>query len=415
MNENVVRPSKAEELFYSLKKLAGSREAVEMEEVRLKFSINPAKLATLYTGLKKLEEHGAIERVMGRITHYGRESITEVRFLKDQISIPQGKRGRKPGSKNAKKEVSSSVQVAAPQISSAPVPKQLATPLPVAVPVSISVPNKPQGVVVFIDENQVIALERDGRKLNFPYILEKVKKHAGEKIERVFFYCSEATEKYSRVMVQSLFRLDSSILRVIKTGSQPGVVDKRIREDIYLWSRVDLVSTIVLVTADGGPDFLEAIDRAKNCGKKLILLKLSGEFNRTLSQLADGLIDASTSSLRRRPFEQIVLEAKNGNLNYENHNTQFVTAIAICLKDFFQLNKEAQFGGILEETERFIREIRLFDGFTDEDMREALDALIRQGHFLTCDKQFGKSFFRLTPRCDLLDVLEKKFPAHSQA
>ena len=407
--QNVSRPSKAEELFYFLKKLAGSRGFVNIEEVRPHFSSRSA-LTAFYSGFKKLEEYGAIERIVDGDCRGNR--IAQLKFLKDEVSIPQGKRGRKLGSRNIKKEaLPLPVQVAPPQISF----KQVPTPPSATVPTSVSGRKKPQGVVVFIDENQVIALERDGRKLNFPWILEKVKKCAGEKIERVFFYCSEATERQNRAAIQSLFRLDSSLLRVVKTGSQSGVVDKRIREDIDLWSRVDLVSTIVLATADGGPDFVEAIIQAKNLGKKLILLKLSGEFNRALRQLADGLIDASTSGLRRRPFEEIVLAAKNSNLNYENHDTQFVTAIAVGLKDFLQLNKEAQFSEIIEYTRHLIREKRDFDGFTEEDMREALDALIQKGQLLTWNKQFGKNFYRLTSKCGLLDVLEKKFPAHSRA
>lgn len=413
MSENVVRPSKAEELFNTLKALANSRPMIKMREVRT--YLLSISFGSWRPYLNKLVAQGAIELVIDASYKPNPTRPSWLKFLRDNVSIPQGKRGRKPGSRNVKKEVLPPVQVAAPKVLPVPVPNNLPTPLPASVPEAVFLPKKPQGIVVFIDENQLIALERDGRKLNFHYILEKVKKHAGEKIERVFFYCSEATERHNRVMVQSLCRLDSSLLRVIKTGSQPGVVDKRIREDIYLWSQVDLVSTIVLGTADGGQDFVEAINRAKNLGKKLVLLKLSGEFNRTLRQLAYGLIDASTSSLRRRPFEEIVLAAKNGNLNYENHNTQFVMAIAIGLSDFCKLNKDVQFSEIIEHTRGFIRKMRSFDGFTDEDIREALDALIQKGHLLTCNKQFGKNFYQLAPRCDLLGVLEKKFPAHSQA
>ena len=389
-----------QELFFSLKMLAKGNKTLAIKElwVNLPSKFEPGPVFNKQ--LKQLEEAGMIRRVHTTTGLRGRPPLTHVVLLREEFSLPKAP-------PEQVKPVSSPVPAHQP-VASVQVPP---TPLPPVVPA----PSKPQGVAVFIDENQVIALERDGRKLNFFWILEKVRKCAGEKIERVFFYCSDATERQNRVAIQSLFRLDSSFLRVIKTGSQPGVVDKRIREDMWLWSRVDFVSTIVLATADGGPDFVEAIIQAKNAGKKLVLMKLSGVFNKTLSQLADSLIDASTSGLMRRPFEDIVLAAENGNLFLEDRNTQFVVAIAVSLKDFFNSTKDVQFGEIIEHTRRFIREIRDFDGFTEEDMREALDALVQKGHLLTWNRQSGKNYYRLTSRRGLLDVLEKKFPAHSRA
>lgn len=400
------QPSKAEELFYFLKKLAGAKNVIDIEEVLPHLVPTPSARTTFYARLKQLEERGTIEQIMD-IT-YTRPRISQIRFLKQEVSLPQGKRGRKP-------------KAVAPTVSPVSVRKPApAAPLPSSIPSlpppAVLVSTAPQGVVVFIDENQIIVTENEGRKFDTYAILEKIRKQAGEKIERVFIYCSEATERRNSVAFQSLFRLDNPLIRVVKTGSQSGVVDKRIREDMNLWSRIDLVSTIVLATSDGGPDFVEAISNVKLSGKKFVLLKTGGYFNNTLRQLADGrLIDASTLSLRRRPFAEIVSAAEDGNFWPDDQNSQFVLAMAMGLKNFFKSGKEAHFAQILEHAQRTIRARREFDGFTNEDVREALDALVHKGHLLTGRKEQGSSRFCLSSRCKLLEVLEKSVPARSQA
>lgn len=54
VSQTSAKPSKAEELFYFLKKLAGSRNAIDMEEVRLRL-LSSTALSALYQNLKKLE------------------------------------------------------------------------------------------------------------------------------------------------------------------------------------------------------------------------------------------------------------------------------------------------------------------------------------------------------------------------
>src|SRR3989338_3371552 len=93
---NTPKPTKAQELFYALKELANTMDVIEMEEVKLRLPSLTASSA-FYLRLEKLEEVGAIERIMDGNSL---KRIAQIRFLKDHVSIPQGKRGRKLEPKN---------------------------------------------------------------------------------------------------------------------------------------------------------------------------------------------------------------------------------------------------------------------------------------------------------------------------
>ncbi len=410
MEQTGSRPSKAEELFYFLRQLAGCQDVIDMEEVRRHF-LRPTALSALYLAIKKLEAHGAIERIMDGDSRGN--SIARLKFLKTEVSILQGKRGRKPGSKNAKKEALPPAEaVVAQQTSlSASISKQTAG---VSIPL-VAKPAVSLRTVVFIDENQLIMSELEGRTFNLGLVLEKVKAEVGDEIERVFIYCSETTEKKNLPLAQSLFRQDRSLLRFVKTGSQPGVVDRRIREDIELWSRIDFVSTIVLGTADGGPDFLAAIAKVKESGKKLILLKAGGSFNTTLRRLANGLTDGSSPHPLRRSFEEIIVAVKDGDFYSGDLNSRLILVITLVLKEFFKTGKEAQFGEIVQHIQTIIKARREFEGYAKQDLREAVNALIHTGRLLQWRRESGKNLYRLAVRCALLEAMEEFAPASLRA
>lgn len=390
MEQTGSRSSRAEKLFNTLKSLAGPRDVIDMEEVRAYFSTS-LTMAPVYMDIRKLEEQGAIERIMDTTSS---TRIARLKFLKDKVSIPQGKRGRKSAAERVK------ITVFEPNT----------TPLlPVAKPVASS------RVMVFIDENQLIMSEKECRKFSLDLVLEKVKQATCGEIERVFIYCSEATEKKNLPMVQSLFRPDSPLIRFVKTGSQPGVVDRRIREDMELWSRIDFVSTIVLGTADGGPDFLEAITKAKESGKKLFLLKTGGSFNATLRQLADALIDGTPPNPRRRSFEEIIVAAKDGDFHSGDLNSRFVLAVAMGLKNFFKSGKAAKFVEIVQHIQTIVNTRKEFDGYTEQDLREVLSVLMRAERLLIWRTESGNKVFRLSLKCALLDTMEEFVPVSLQA
>lgn len=408
--EHSQKASKAEELFYLLKNLAGTNKVLDMEVVRATLCHTASAQSALYVGLKKLEEKGTIQLVMD--TTYGRGRIAQVKLLQDEVSIPQGKRGRKPAqpavAKNNEPVNPSPVRIFPCKLITPSIPP---TPIAVVHPVTIDNKNRQSGAVVLIDENQIIASERDRNGLDPCAILEKIRQCLGVKVERVYFYYSEATEKQNRSAVANLVWLEHPLIRTVKTGSQPGAVDRRIKEDVSLWLRVDFVSTIVLGTADGGPDFLAAIEQIKSAGKKFVLLKLGGCFNSALRQSANALIDASALGARRRPFADIVAAAKKGDINREDQNTRLLLAIVRGVTEFFQTKNEGvNFGEIIEHTRSVIRGRREFDVFSYQDMREGLTALVQVGHLLLCKKErSGRHVYQLA-YSNVLPWL-KKIPA----
>ena len=119
MEQTVSRPSKAEELFYFLKKLAGSKNVLAMEEVQPLFNRTASTLVAFYIQLKKLEEQGAVERVYDVS---GRKRIGQIKLLREEISLPRGKGGARK-SVEIKKEALPAIPVATPQVSSAPASK----------------------------------------------------------------------------------------------------------------------------------------------------------------------------------------------------------------------------------------------------------------------------------------------------
>lgn len=397
-----LQPSKAEELFYLLKSLAGTKDVLDMEVVRAASCPTASAQSALYARLNKLQEKGAVQLVMD--TTYGRERIVQIRFLRDEISLPKGKPGRKPArlamveSGKSEEPANAAVQPPLP-VSQSPTPPTPAAPIS---PPALVQKDQRFGAVVLIDENQIIASERDSGRFDPCAILEKIRRCLQERIERIYFYCSEATERRARPAVESLIRLDHLSVRMIKTGSLKDMVDRRIREDVDLWSRVDFISTIVIGTADGGPDFLEAIKQIKRANKKFALVKLGGNFNSILRQFADVLIDASILGARRRPFEEIVAAAQAGTIHFKNkdEDTQFLLVIVHGLAEFFKNRSggAVKFSEVIEYARSLVRKHREFDGFSEQDIREGLTVLVHVGHLLFWEKdKSGQNLYQLQP------------------
>ena len=410
-------PSKAQELFYFLKKLADSNGVINMEEARIAFSrTNPDLIANgtaFYSGLKKLEEHGAIKGLKGASS----QRIAQLKLLKEEISIPQGKRGRKPGVKYPRRE-------ALPPASTVATPEPVVTPPTAPAPVMAAVapvikpaapppqPEASRGAVVFIDENQIIATLKAGLHFNLEAILEKVVQKLGcEKIERVFIYCSEATEVKAQTVIHGLSRLDNPLVRFVKTGSQPGVVDRRIKEDMELWSRVNFISTMVLATADGGPDFLQAITCVKKAGKKLALLKAAGSFTASLLKLADLVIDGSPPN-QHQPLTEIVVEATYGYFDPTKPNSRFVLAVTRCVVNFLRPRQNGtRFMEIEQYVHDHIRYQREFCHYSQQDVRDTLTTLNQKSGLLSCRNEGGKNIYYLSPGpSTLLNIVERFAP-----
>lgn len=413
------KPAANQQLLSFLRQLAGDKNVLEITEVRSHFS-SKAALITLNKQLITLEELGLVERIFGHSGRQGRPPLVQVRLLQADVSASKSDVGDKPVvSTRAQTESAKPEQTklaAQPTLPSAPQSKPLPVPAPPVSQPVVSGGNAQLGAVVFIDENQLIGLEMEGRRFVFHPILDKIKRETGQNVERVFVYYSEATERRYLSMAQSLFQQDSPILRLMKIGSKKDMADRRIREDIALWSRINLVSTIVLGTSDGGQDFLEAIDTIKNSGKKFVLLKTGRNFNSKLRQLADSLIDVETISMLRRPFEKIILEAVQGEFDSHDLNSRFVLAIVMGVKGFFNSVRVAEHLEIFQGIRVVIRARREFDGFTDQDIHEAMHMLRQIGQLFIYRKlESGRSAYHLSFNCALLRVLERFFPALAQA
>ncbi len=91
-------PSKTELFFYFLKKSAGTRDVVDKETAQRYFK----HTTELYTSIKKLENLGAVRKIMD--VAGDRRKIAQLRLLSADVSIPQGKRGRKPKTQKTGKE-----------------------------------------------------------------------------------------------------------------------------------------------------------------------------------------------------------------------------------------------------------------------------------------------------------------------
>lgn len=410
------QPSKAEELFYLLKKLAGQDKILDMNVVRAATCPTISASSALYASLSKLKEKRAIELVMD-ITCGGRGRIVQIKLLQENISLPKGKPGRKPRLAKAENEktrepISGAVQLLPAAFKQEPLPLPNRTDTVSKQPVCES---RKLGAVVLIDENQIIASERDSGKFDPCAVLEKIRRCLQENVERVYFYCSEATERRARPAIESLIRLDNSLIRMIKTGSMKDMVDRRIREDIELWSRIDAISTIVLGTADGGPDFRKAIEQIKQAGKKFVLLKIGSTFNFVLRQSADALIDASGVGAERRPFGEIVAAAQAGTLHYKykDENAQFLIAIVCGLVELFKnKSRGVQFSEVIEYIRPLVRKHREFDGFGEQDIREGLTTLVQVGRLLSWKKdESGKNIYKLLYSSTLLWVSKRHISA----
>ena len=366
MNQNSKISSKAEELFYILQKLADEQAVVDMEYVRSRFKNVP------YADIEKLEKSGAIHRIVQPASGV-KSKLVGLRLLKDKVSIPQGKRGRKP-------KVEAGVLH--------PSPKQVAV-VPAVSPAL-------KRAVVFLDENQVIIPLKDGIGLDFKVILQKVRDVGPQEVMRLFVYCSKLTEERYPKIMREIFCLDDPVIRFIKTGNSPDEVDRQIKEDVILWSRVDFVDTIVLGTSDGGPDFQVAIDEAKKAGKKLMLLKTGASFNSALVAKCDVRIDASLIHPLRHEFERIVRAVNRREFLPPDINLLFFAEVAANVGKFFQSTKEANF----MEMVRWISQSMegKFNGYSEADVKEALDVMNKLAQILVWGHKNGKNIYKFSFR-----------------
>lgn len=383
-------PAMAEQLFYLFKAMAGDEKEIT----------DPLKAAHPFYGkqsalryINQLEELGAVERVTGR----GRGNpIIGLKLLKEDISIPLGKRGRKSGEKPQTRE------------------EQPPSPTPVRIAErdkeksdiealeTIESLLKSTGLdeqatankraVVFIDENELIRADEDGIDFDIDKTIEKIGL-AGYEIAKVFVYVSEETEKQHLFTARRLWQNEDQRLRYIKTANGQDAADKCIKEDIFTWLQNSAIGAIVLSTADGGPDFLEAIEAIKKAGKKFVLLKAASTFNKTLVGLSDEAINATPPNPRRNSFREIVEAANYGNFYSQDKNSRFVQEVARGISSFFATAKEGRFMQIVEHACKRIGNDPEFKAYVLDDVREALTALVKTGQALIWRRNGGSTLY----------------------
>jgi len=368
-------PAKAEQLFYLLKLIAGNGKIIEkpFEAVRKYFT----KIVA-YRYVNQLEEIGAIQRVMGG---WRNKEIIELRLLKDDVVIALKKRGRKPGS--GKKSVAPSECDCVKQ--------------PVKNP-EIQI-NHRKRIIVFIDENELIRVLQNGIAFDLDSILEEIKQRLpGHDLIRVFVYISAKTEDYHREAAKTLFIPDRPLVRYIKTGNQPDVVDRRMREDMIFWSENNLADIFLLATADGGLDFQLAVATIKHQDHKVMILEAAGVVGRMIARNAQGVINVTPLNPRAKAFHDVVNRALTNSINKDEEHAGFVSAVAEALHSYLERKEESRFMDILTAVWSRLMLQWSPRKYTHDDVKTVLNSLIHDGKALFWNmEQYGKSF-RLNDR-----------------
>ncbi|MDE2001715.1 MAG: NYN domain-containing protein [Patescibacteria group bacterium] len=377
-------PAKAEQVFYLLKALQtknswGKLDVVSpMAKLREHFSVS-----TIHSSLKKLEELGLIRRNLGEglAGHFRSRCIYSIELLKEDASVPMGKRGPKPGSKK--------------------------------VPVTKAAPAKE--TLVFLDENEFIRAKLSGISFRLGEILDRLSKRLGCNPARVFIYISEKTELRHFKELRELYASGRAEVRYIKTESLPGEVDRRMRDDISLWSRSDAIGRIVLGTADGGPEFQSAIRSAKEHGKEVMLLEAAGVFNESLLARADERINVTAQNPLSEEFKGLVTEIRlSKRADRRNQNVKFIAEVAVKMHSFLLRMSEARFMKILNAVWEEMRMEWSSKGYSSDDAKSAIMALVHQGYALRWDKSTNQAGGReirtywLREQSDVMDVLTGK-------
>lgn len=343
-------PAKAEQLFYLLKALATDNIVHSPTDAVQPHFTKP----TVYTYFRRLEEAGAILRVVNG------KSIAQIKLLKDEVSIPLGRRGRKPGAKPNNNKNDTDVNLEAPAKTDL---KEI----------------KRSRAVAFIDENQLIQADKSGLEFSLPKIVKAINDNIGE-LQRIYVYISEVTERNNKTAAERIFGCDDPRVRYIKTGNQPDMADRRIKEDMIFWSQNNLADVFVLATADGGPDFMDAISEVKNNDHLLVIMKIAGNASHKLMAKADYSITVQMETPRSNIFARIVEEANGGKFNEHDRNSLFVLTVFMGLNEFFQSAKEGQFMRIVGFIyDNIVSKMREFDDYGRFDVRDVLGAIANLG------------------------------------
>lgn len=278
-----------------------------------------------------------------------------------------------------------------------------------------SVRSSAKGTLVFLDENELIRASQSGIMFDLNNILNRVSEKIVTKLLRVFVYISEKTEMRRPQVARKLFSSERSEVRYVKTATLPGEVDRKMRDDIILWSRTGIVDRIVLGTADGGSEFQSAIKEAKANGMEVILLEAAGVFNGSLSSQVHSRIDATAKNPRDEEFRQLVGEARiYRKVDRRSPNTRFLSAVAIELRLFFRQENRTKFMKIVNWIWAKLKSEWATKGYVPDDVRIAVAALQHQGYALRWDREFDEkvgrevNFYWLNPESEALEVLASK-------
>jgi len=278
-----------------------------------------------------------------------------------------------------------------------------------------SVRSSTKGTLVFLDENEFIRASRNGIAFDLNDILNRASKKIGAKLLRVFVYISEKTEMRRPLEARKLFSSERSEIRYMKTANSPGEVDRKMRDDIALWSRTGIVDRIVLGTADGGPEFQSAIKEAKANGMEVILLEAAGVFNQSLSSQVHSRIDATAKNPRDEEFRELVSEARvYQKVDRRSPNARFLSAVAAELRFFFRQEEEVRFMKMVDWVWAKLKPEWHSKGYSFDDVKAAISALQHLGYALRWDKQYDEktgrevNFYRLNPESEALEVLAPK-------
>ena len=372
-------PVRAEQLFYlfkALRKNPDGRLAVSspIAAVRKWFSA-PA----VYSGIRQLENLGVVEAVLGGWR--GRE-IVELRFLKEDLSIPRKKRARKVPLQSETK--APEVEAAAPE----------------------NVQPVFRGVLAFVDlENALITAKNTGTKIDLAYALRKIRQKAvsdQQTLLRIFLYFSEGTERNFGPEIFSYLGLEPETLRFVKTANGPDSVDRRICEDMLLFLNFGFGGIFVLSTNDGGKHFSSAVETVKKAGKKIVLVTLAGAINHSLAAKTDIQVKAVPQNPRGRDFAEIIRAVRFSTALTRRLESgvdiEFLGRIAEELLDLLNDGRRDRFLRIVEELWRSLSSVWAMRGYTQDDCREAVSMLKKVGRVLNWDRVQDFNEYYLNPQ-----------------